>query len=272
MNFLCPIVIRLHGSDTYFCHLESRKVKEKNKFFEKRALLGADKIVGVSAFVSEQTKKLFNLKNNIETIHNTIDTQFFTPNHSSVKNNSILYFGTIIRKKGVLELAPVFNKLIATNKDVELIFLGKDAIDIQIGKSTLEIFKSALNPKAIKKFKHISFVPYKEVKKYISEAGIVLFPSFAEAFPMTWLEAMALEKRIVSSNIGWAKELMIDGETGFMVNPKNHKDFFDKVLFLLENDAEGKAMALKARERILTSFSQDNSTKENIEFYKSVAQ
>jgi hypothetical protein len=34
----CPIVIRLNGSDTYFCNLDYRMVKWKNKFHEKRAL------------------------------------------------------------------------------------------------------------------------------------------------------------------------------------------------------------------------------------------
>ena len=53
MKFHCPLVIRLHGSDTYFCDLEKRKVKFKNKFFEKKALLGATKIIGVSNFVSQ---------------------------------------------------------------------------------------------------------------------------------------------------------------------------------------------------------------------------
>jgi hypothetical protein len=32
----CPVVIRLNGSDTYFCHLDQRPVKWNNKFHEKR--------------------------------------------------------------------------------------------------------------------------------------------------------------------------------------------------------------------------------------------
>ncbi|MHB1148510.1 MAG: glycosyltransferase, partial [Lutibacter sp.] len=38
----CPIVIRLNGSDTYFCHLDQRPVKWINKFHEKRALQNAN--------------------------------------------------------------------------------------------------------------------------------------------------------------------------------------------------------------------------------------
>ena len=35
MKFKIPLLIRFHGSDTYFCHLEKRKQKWKNFFFEK---------------------------------------------------------------------------------------------------------------------------------------------------------------------------------------------------------------------------------------------
>ena len=69
MQFKCPLVLRLHGSDTFFCDLEVRKVKFKNKLFEKLSLLGATKIVGVSAFVTTRTKSLFNLKNDIEVVY-----------------------------------------------------------------------------------------------------------------------------------------------------------------------------------------------------------
>lgn len=48
MNLKCPIVIKCHGSDTYFCALEKRKQKFKNYFLEKKALKSADYILSVS--------------------------------------------------------------------------------------------------------------------------------------------------------------------------------------------------------------------------------
>ncbi len=38
MHFKIPLVIRFHGSDTYFCHIENRPQKWKNRFFEKQAM------------------------------------------------------------------------------------------------------------------------------------------------------------------------------------------------------------------------------------------
>jgi glycosyltransferase involved in cell wall biosynthesis len=270
MKFNCPLILRLHGSDTYFCNLENRKVKFKNKFFEKRALYGATKIVGVSEFVANRTKELFNLNSNIDVVYNTIDTNDFSPNHKNIKPKSLLYFGTLVRKKGVLEIAKMFNKLFEQDDEVTLTFLGKDNKDGFTETSTFELIKELLSNKALNKITHINAVPYNEVIKYIQEAEIVLLPSFAEAFPMTWLEAMALEKKIVTSNIGWANELMIDNITGYIVNPNNINLFATKVLDLLNNKELSASMATEARSRIINEFDIKIGILNNIKLYKSV--
>ena len=55
----CPIAIKLHGSDTYFCHLDQRPVKWVNKFHEKRAIKNADGLISVSQFTADLTNQLF---------------------------------------------------------------------------------------------------------------------------------------------------------------------------------------------------------------------
>ena len=80
-----------------------------NYWFEKIALLGANKVIGVSDFVSQKTKTLFNYKRKIDTIYNTIDVDVFYPNHEHIKSKTLLYFGTLVRKKGVLEIPHVLN-------------------------------------------------------------------------------------------------------------------------------------------------------------------
>ena len=266
MKFLCPFIIRLHGSDTYFCHLENRAVKKKNYFFEKRALTGADKIIGVSKFVAEKTSDLFKINTKIEIIYNSVNENDFLPDHSNIKQKSLLYFGTLVRKKGVLEIANVFNLLVEKDPEITLILLGKDNLDIFTHQSTLKLFRSKLSVKALQNLKHISFVPYNEVKQYIANAEIILLPSYAEAFPMSWLEAMAMEKKIISSNIGWANELMIDENTGFMITPADHELFFDKVIYLLEDKKNN--FGENARIRIIKFFNKRDNLVVNLNMYK----
>src|SRR5690606_8080471 len=129
MKLKCPLVIRMNGSDAYFCKLENRQQKKKNFFFEKAALKGADHLLSVSKFTAEQTALIFKLKKEITVIPNSVDTSYFKPGNKSLEKNTILYFGTIIRKKGVLELAEIFNIITQEIPEAKLVFAGKDVID-----------------------------------------------------------------------------------------------------------------------------------------------
>lgn len=270
ITFSIPLIIRLHGSDTYFCNLEGRKQKKKNYFFEKIALKQADKIVSVSAFTANKTKQLFSLDCDIETIYNGINTEVFKPIDEEVNTSQILYFGTIIRKKGVLELASIFNNIVIINKNVSLLLIGKDVKDVLENKSTLELFYQRLTEKAKLKVIHLPEVPYKDIKNYLAKAQVVVLPSFAEAFPMTWLETLAMEKALVASNIGWATELMVDGETGYLVNPKNHLEYSNKILTLIRDKEKNKRFGKNGRLHIISNFSSTVVLNKNINLYKSL--
>jgi len=272
MKFKCPHIIRLHGSDTYFCNLENRKQKYKNYFFEKKALLGADKIVSVSDFTAKKTNKIFGINTCNEVIHNGIDTFSFKPIDVPIHENLVLYFGTIIRKKGVLELAHAFNLVLEKNPNATLLLLGRDVVDVFEQKSTLELFFNILSEKAKGSVTHLQEVHYTEVANIIAKANVITLPSFAEAFPMTWLEAMAMEKALVTSNIGWANEMMVDGETGFTINPKNHVDYANKIQMLLEDADLATQCGMKARECVLEKFDVQSIVEQNITFYELITQ
>ncbi len=268
MKFSVPLIIRLNGSDGYFCKIENRKQKWKHFFLEKKALKNADAIISVSTYTGKLTKYIFGLRHTIKTIHNSINIDDFKPLHESVNDNQLLYFGTIIRKKGVLELAKTFNLVVEKKHDAELLLIGKDSNDIFENTSTLSLFNRLLSDKAKNKVQYIKEVPYQDIKKYIARASVIVLPSFAEAFPMTWLEALAMEKALVSSNIGWANELMIDGKTGYTVDPKKHEEFANKIIKLLDSNQLRTEFGKNGREHVAANFSTQIITNKNIEHYK----
>jgi L-malate glycosyltransferase len=268
MKFKCPLIIRLNGSDAYFCSLEKRKQKWKNFFFERKALTNANAIVSVSTFTANITKKIFGLKHNIKTIHNGINIKYFEPLNIPVIRGQLLYFGTIIRKKGVLELAQAFNLVIEKMPKASLLLIGKDVNDIFENKSTLQLFYKQLSYKAKQQVTQLQEVSYLEIKRYIAQANIVVLPSFAEAFPMTWLETLAMEKALISSNIGWANELMVNEETGYTIDPKNHEEFSNKIINLLQDENKCNTFGKNGRKWIIKRFSSQVITCQNIDFYK----
>jgi glycosyltransferase involved in cell wall biosynthesis len=264
----CPIIIRMNGSDTYFCHLENRPSKWTNRFHERRAMLMANGLISVSRL----SLKLFDLNRSFEVIPNGVNIeQFHIPqpsesskidpseydpkNQPSPNKKIILYFGTLIRKKGALELPHIFNHIQEAHPESELLMIGKDSGDIKSGsKSTWALMQPLFSESAIKQVRYIGAVVHEKIREYINRAEVCVFPSFAEAFPLSWLEAMLMKKAIVASDIGWAKEMIKDGEQGFLVDPKNHHEFARRVNQFLENNELAKKIGKNAQERVKKEF------------------
>ena len=271
MKLKAPLIIRLHGTDAYFCNLEGRIQKKKNFWLEKSALKRADAIVSVSNFTGKKTKEIFKLKKDITTLYNGVALDQFNPKDVEVVSNSLLYFGTVIRKKGILDLAKAFTILRKVNFNAQLTIIGKDTKDYLTRESTLSLFYNEISEEDKEFINYKDHMPYKEVVMEIAKAAVVVLPSHAEAFPMTWLEAMAMEKALVTSNIGWANELMIHEETGFMVDPNKHEKLAEYIEILLSSEEKRKQFGRNARSRIIENFSTEEIAKKNIAFYTSVA-
>ena len=269
----CPVVIRLNGSDTYFCNLDNRPVKFWNRFREKRALQNATALLSVSQYTADLTKELFSLERDFTIIPNCIDiNKFSTESVTKVEENTILYFGTLIRKKGLLELPLIFNEVYKKNNKAKLIVIGRDASDIISGNhSTWAMMQSLFDATALKNVNYIGSVAYDEIKANVSLASVCVFPTFAEALPVSWIEAMALKKAIVASDIGWATEIIEDSVTGFLVHPKNHNLFADRILELLDNQKLRNQFGIEARKKVVQKFSIEVVAKQSADFYNKIS-
>lgn len=274
MYFKIPVVIRLHGSDAYFCYLEKRKQKIKNFWFEKLAISNANGYIAPTAYAGEVTKKIFRIKgSNIKIIHNGVELGNFKKQPTNqYKEGCILYLGTIIRKKGVLELPFILNNVVKKYPNAQLVLIGGDAPDIKTNSpSTWSLIKQEINKLSLElNVTYLGKVPYESVQKHIKEAHVCVFPSYAETLGMVTIEAMAMQKAVVNSNIGWSKELIIDNKSGFLVHPSNHDKYSVKILDLLKDNELRERIGIKARERVEQVFDIDKIVLENINFYKSI--
>jgi glycosyltransferase involved in cell wall biosynthesis len=263
----CPIVIRLNGSDTYFCHLDERPVKWNNKFHERRALEKADGLISVSRFTADLTNTVFGLKKEFTIIPNSIDVDLFDDNSNG--NGAILYFGSLIRKKGLLELPFIFNEVVSKNPNAQLLLIGQDVPDIVSGNpSTWQMMQQLFTEEALRNVRYLGSVPYQEIKAHIKAASLCVFPTFAEALPVSWIEAMALQKPIVASNIGWATEVIEEGVEGFLVHPKDHEYYAARILELLDNPQMQVDFGAAARKKVVAKFSMEVVAQQSVLFYK----
>lgn len=273
MRFSVPLIIRFHGSDAYFCKLDKRKQKFKNFVFEKMAIKKAKAYIAPTSFAGEETAKIFGLhRNKIKTIHYGLQLEQFSNPHPEVYDTkTVLYIGTIIRKKGVLELAEIFNKIIASEPNAKLKLIGGDSGDLHTGNaSTYALMRSLFTPQAKANVSYLGKIPYAEVQKHIKNAHVCTFPSFAETLGMVTIESMALQKPVVNTSIGWAQELIDDGVNGYLVYPSDIDTYSQKILELFEDPALCLALGKAARQKVETTFDINTNAAINIAYYKTI--
>ena len=270
--------------------MDQRPVKRINKFHERRALEKANALISVSQFTADMTNKVFGFQKEFTIIPNGIDTTLFSKKDNSndsstdtisipnspllrrgVGGEDILYFGSLIRKKGLLELPLIFNEVIRKIPEAKLVLVGKDVPDLLSGNpSTWSKMRSLFTAAALQNVRYLGSVPYAEIQKQIQQATVCVFPSFAEALPVSWIEAMAIQKPVVASSIGWATEIIDSGTNGFLVHPTVHQAYAEKIIELLENQELQKEFGNKARKKIVEKFSIEIVAKQSLSFYKSL--
>ena len=273
MKFKIPLVIRFHGSDTYFCHLEKRKQKFKNYWFEKLAINKAVAFIAPTTYAGIVSKELFAIKNkSIKTIYYGLElSRFENSDPTLFEKGLLLYIGTVIRKKGVFELPEIFKKVRLQFPEAKLILIGGDSSDVQTGShSTWQLLQKEFDTNDLEKVTYLGKIPYQDVQNYIKQANVCIFPSFAETLGMVTIESMALQKSVVNTNIGWAQELIADGENGFLVHPQDHSLYADRILELLADTNLCLTMGANARKRVEAVFDIEKIVQQNILFYQSI--
>lgn len=272
MRLECPIVIRCHGMDAYFSYLLREKTRPSVYLAEWLALRHASSLAAVSHFTADITRKLFKLKADITVIPNGIDMNKFRPAESEKEEQgSILYLGTIVRKKGVIDLCQSFTKIIKHYPSARLWLAGRDAFDKKTGSSsTWALCRERLSSDALRRVEYFGAQPYDKVQNYINRASICAFPSYAEAMPLSWLEAMSCAKPVVAYDSLWAREIINHGLNGILTESGNVDKLADEILELLTNEKKRRLVSLAARKRIESEFRSDLIAKKTIEWYQQV--
>lgn len=103
----------------------------------------------------------------------------------------------------------------------------------------------------------------KDVRPFLLNCNIFVLPSYHEGLPRTVLEAMALGRPVITTNVPGCKETVIDGLNGWLVKKGDHVDLANRMIWFLENPREWKKMA--DRGRIMAEEKYDvNSINEDI--------
>lgn len=94
-----------------------------------------------------------------------------------------------------------------------------------------------------------------DVRPYLAEADLFVLSSVSEGIALTLLEGMAAGLPVVATDVGGNREVVLPGETGLLVPPRDPAALADAMIAVLSDPARAEAMGRAARARVETAFS-----------------
>lgn len=111
--------------------------------------------------------------------------------------------------------------------------------------------------------------PRFEVVETLKKAHVgVLLSVFGEGFSNSIMEYMACRLPVICTAAGGNAELVVDGETGFLIQPGSCEQLFEKLVFLSEHEAEAARMGQAGYRRLVENFSVETMVSNNLKVYE----
>jgi glycosyltransferase involved in cell wall biosynthesis len=154
----------------------------------------------------------------------------------------VLYAGRLSPEKGV-------DELVAATHGMNLVVAGDGPLRAHV-------------PGAL------GFVPHDDLQRLYARAAVVACPSRREGFGVACLEAMAHGRPVVATDVGGLRDLVVDGETGVVVPPRDPAALRRALERLLSDAALRRRLGAAGRERARERFSWGVVTDATVEAYR----
>lgn len=261
-------IIRLHGGHHFLT--EEGKLNKWKAFQEKVSFKRADAFVAVSNYVKNETNKSLSYNNkNIAVVPNPISTEKFKPLNLPLKEYSITFVGTVYPKKGVEHLMEALEIILKKYPKAHLNIYGREWC-FPNKSSYTNLLKSKFDKQLLDSVTFHGTVEHSKLPKIYQEAHVCVFPSLVESQGIVVIEAMAMEKTVVFSNIPIGFETITPFETGLLVNPIDANDIAEKITWVFENRIESKQIGINARKHTVKIYDIEVIVAQNINFYNKI--
>ena len=109
-----------------------------------------------------------------------------------------------------------------------------------------------------------------DIKELIAVSDIIVLPSYREGVPRTLLEAGAMGKPIIATDVIGCRETVVDGSNGYLVPLNSPKDISDKIKFILENSDVYNQFSEYSRINTVKEFKLTDIVRKYIENYRRI--
>jgi starch synthase len=242
-------------------------------FCERTAVEAADAVVTVSAAMREDVLRCYPAVDpgRVVAIHNGVDAETWQPDPRTdvlerlgvdPARPLVLFVGRIARQKGIEHLLAAASLL---DPGVQLV-LAADAPDTRALEAEVRAEVAGL-PNVLWFERPLTGA---EVAQLATQAACWVVPSVYEPLGIVNLEAMACATAVVASAVGGIPEVVVDGETGFLVPPGDAAAIAARVNELVRDPALARRLGEAGRRRAVERFGWRAAAERTVELYAAV--
>jgi glycosyltransferase involved in cell wall biosynthesis len=216
-----------------------------------------DRLIAPSEFVKKKFAEWGRGGGKISVIPHFVDARFYEANLEP--GAEIVYMGGLSEEKGIGTLVTAMERV----PEVRLKVVGSGPME----KRLKEYIKTA----GLKNVELAGAMSHHDALAAMAASRFVVVPSLSyETFGLTAIEAAALGKAVIASDIGALPENVINNETGLLVPPGDALALADAIRGLAKNEPQIRRMGYLGRERALKLYDPADHYQKIMEIYRSV--
>jgi glycosyltransferase involved in cell wall biosynthesis len=182
-------------------------------------------------------------------VENCIDFSIYKDITNDIESKNtveILFLAWVDKNKGIFELIEACRLLNEEKINFKLTIAGG-------GISFEEVCKKIHNYNLSNKINLFGWALGEDKIMLLKKSHIFVLPSYYEGYPNSLLEAMASSKACIATNVGSVPDIIKDGVNGFIINPKNHIELFEKLKELILDKNKIVSFSLNAKESVINN-------------------
>jgi glycosyltransferase involved in cell wall biosynthesis len=248
---LFAMLVRVMGPKLILhCHAPDFEV-----FYERQGKLGQRYIrfiLGLSdrlLVIAEQWRLFFeglSLDVPILTLYNPVSYPQSISRPDDERRQVVLFLGRLGQRKGTYDILQAIPLVLEDCPETEFWFGGDGDVE--------QVREIASAQPWAEHVHLLGWVRGEDKEKALARASMLLLPSRHEGLGMALLEAMAHGLPVLGTEVGGIPEVVIDGETGFLIHPGDVEAMAQRITSLLEDRDLQARMGAAARQRILDTF------------------
>ncbi|MBE7123364.1 glycosyltransferase family 4 protein [Bacillus cereus] len=192
--------------------------------------------------------------------HPTYNKDLFRKKYNITAKYILSYVGRLAPEKDVDTLQTLIQTTNKERDDIHWLITGDGPLAKGLHENVSKI--------------NVTFTGYlqgKDLAEVYASSDLMVFPSTTETFGNVVLESLACGTPVIGANSGGVKNIITDGKTGFLCEPKNADSFLSSIYELLNNEEMRKQMSQDAHSYAATE-SWDEISSDLLMHYDDVIQ